>query len=85
MEYYLLALSLCHTVQVEEQPDADEESEEIVRYSAASPDEKALVEAMQRLDLVFTNDADALIVIRIFGEDKIYKRLEILEFSSGRL
>lgn len=78
VELFLLALTLCHTVQVYE-----DEGEEL-RYSASSPDEKALVEAMKRLNLVFVNDEDDMIVIEIFGQSKIFRKLEILEFTSGK-
>lgn len=78
MELFLLALTLCHTVQVHEANENED-----LHYSAASPDEKALVEAMKRLDLVFVNDEDEMIVIEIFGQSKIFRKLEILEFTSG--
>lgn len=80
-EQFILTLALCHTVQVEEKPQVNEN--EPLTYSAASPDEKALVEALQTLDVVFTNDEDDLIVLNIYGHEKIFKRLEVLEFTSG--
>lgn len=79
MELFLLALTLCHTVQVHEEEGED------LHYSASSPDEKALVEAMRRLDLVFVNDEDDMIVVEIFGQSKIFRKLEILEFTSGKI
>lgn len=57
--------------------------DEPFRYSATSPDEKAFVEAMQRVDIVFANDDD-FVIVNIAGTNKIYEKLEVLEFSSSK-
>lgn len=79
MEQFFLALCLCHTAQIQN-PDVRP-----LLYTAVSPDEKALVEALQRLKIAYANDDDDLIVLEILGGSRIFKRLEVLEFTSGKI
>lgn len=74
MELFLCALTLCHTVHTSNGGE---------NYNATSPDEKALVEAMKKLDIVFEDDDDDMMAVKILGQTKIFKKLDVLEFSSG--
>ena len=76
MELFLCALTLCHTVQTTNGGE---------NFNATSPDEKALVEGMKKLDIIFEDDDNDMIAVKILGQSKIFKRLDILEFSSGEI
>lgn len=52
-------------------------------WQAASADEKALVEASARCGVVYQKDTNDEIHIRINERVLVFKKLEILEFSSG--
>ncbi|XP_046454878.1 phospholipid-transporting ATPase IF-like [Daphnia pulex] len=53
-------------------------------YQASSPDEKALAEACQRLDVVYCGETNDICKIMYQGEERLYRRLHILEFDSDR-
>lgn len=74
MELFVCALTLCHTVQATNGGE---------NYNATSPDEIALVEAMKKLDVVFQDDADDMMAVKVLGQSKVFKKLDVLEFSSG--
>lgn len=76
MELFLCALALCHTVQTSKEGES---------YNATSPDEKALVEATKKLGIVFEDDDDDMMALNILGQSKMFKKLDVLEFSSGEL
>ncbi|KAK6644623.1 hypothetical protein RUM43_000891 [Polyplax serrata] len=75
MELFLCALALCHTVQTSKEGES---------YNATSPDEKALVEATKKLGIVFEDDDDDMMALNILGQSKMFKKLDVLEFSSER-
>ncbi|OQV25849.1 putative phospholipid-transporting ATPase IA [Hypsibius exemplaris] len=88
---FLLAVSLCHTVVTE--PNPDQPNKPI--YLAASPDEAALVKAAASLDYTFLKREPNHISVRVRsradnrgGEPKYdvlnYELLEVLEFTSER-
>ncbi|GAU88520.1 hypothetical protein RvY_01206 [Ramazzottius varieornatus] len=88
---FLLALSICHTVVTEPNPDNPNQPV----YLAASPDEAALVKAAANLDYTFIKREPHHLTIRARsrgdnskGEIKHdmlqYELLEILEFTSDR-
>ena len=69
-------MSLCHTIVI----NTKEKS-----YSAASPDELALVNAAKQFGVEFINiDSDDNFIISIDGKEKKYKRLSTCEFNSTR-
>lgn len=88
---FLLAISLCHTVVTE--PNPDQPNRPI--YLAASPDEAALVKAAAALEFTFLKREPNRISVRVRsradsrgGEPKYevldYELLEVLEFTSER-
>lgn len=52
-------------------------------WQAASADEKALVEASARCGVIFQKDTSEEMEIKVNGKILVFKKLEILEFSSG--
>ncbi|XP_075222064.1 phospholipid-transporting ATPase IF-like [Lycorma delicatula] len=75
--HFFLALAICHTVQ------CDQAGKDI-QFQASSTDEKAFVEACARCDFVFLGTINDTIKVRIKGELKLFRRLEVLEFTSDR-
>ena len=53
-------------------------------YQAASPDEKALVEACQRLKVIYTGEISSIAHVSVLGEEQDWKILQILDFDSDR-
>ena len=75
----MLCLSLCHTVITTNEPD------EKLLYQASSPDEQALVNLARYCRYSFlSRDINNNILIEINGEKKVYKLLNLLEYSSDR-
>ncbi|XP_072330313.1 phospholipid-transporting ATPase IF isoform X2 [Scyliorhinus torazame] len=88
---FLKAISLCHTVRISDQVETHtHHSKNIVHdpstmeYYAASPDEKALVEATRKIGVTFLGSTENEIILNTFGKDERYKLLEILEFDADR-
>uniref|UniRef100_A0A0X3PG12 Phospholipid-transporting ATPase n=1 Tax=Schistocephalus solidus TaxID=70667 RepID=A0A0X3PG12_SCHSO len=82
VDFFFTTLALCHTVVPE--LTGDGENCPVLLYRASSPDEKALVEASKELGYVLTErDADS-ITLKVQGEPKVYKILNVLEFTSAR-
>lgn len=76
---FLRFLSLCHGIQVEKKDNGTTE------YSAASPDELALVNFAKFLNYEYIDtDAENNLVVRINGEETRTKLLYSLEFNSDR-
>ncbi|XP_042857973.1 phospholipid-transporting ATPase IF-like [Penaeus japonicus] len=94
LETFLETLALCHTVQVTTREKATGEviatSDEMelaemkLEYQAASPDEKALVEACARYGVVFEGQSHDQLVLDVRGQRRTFTRLQILEFDSDR-
>ncbi|KAJ8409446.1 hypothetical protein AAFF_G00228470 [Aldrovandia affinis] len=87
-ELFLKAVALCHTVQisydqVDGQKDANGASP-LTEYYASSPDEKALVEAMKRMGVVFMGSNGENVEIQTFRGSEKYKLLHVLEFDANR-
>ncbi|KAJ6242785.1 putative phospholipid-transporting atpase [Anaeramoeba flamelloides] len=80
---FLLTMSLCHTVIVQNDLDEIENYSEI-QYQASSPDEEALVKAARDLGYTFLERTPKSITIDIEGKKMIYEVLNILEFNSAR-
>ncbi|KAK3391267.1 hypothetical protein B0H63DRAFT_558088 [Podospora didyma] len=79
---YILAMALCHTCLPEIKDGK-------IEFQAASPDELALVRAAQELGFLVTNRTSQAVTVRISTgenghEDRIYKILDVIEFSSKR-
>lgn len=96
VELFLVALSLCHTVQLNGNnntepatpipnglPEGSEHTNDPV-YQASSPDEKALVEACHRFSVTFKGVSDGIMEVTFRGVTRLFKRLHTLEFSSDR-
>ncbi|XP_044737082.1 probable phospholipid-transporting ATPase IA isoform X2 [Chrysoperla carnea] len=77
IEKFLTLLSICHTV-------IPEVVEGKLVYHAASPDERALVEGAKRFGYVFESRTPNSVTINALGQQRIYKILSVLEFSSTR-
>ncbi|XP_078736142.1 phospholipid-transporting ATPase IF-like isoform X3 [Lampetra fluviatilis] len=59
-------------------------SQPAVLYYASSPDEKALVEAAQRLGVTFLGLHGDIMEVRTMGDVNRFKLLQVLEFDSNR-
>lgn len=88
---FFTVLALCHTVRVDrphktfgEVDDTLCETGENYNYQAASPDEKAFVEACRRYCIIFHGKRDNHLLITVNGELQKYKLLQCLEFDSTR-
>ncbi|KAK3884823.1 hypothetical protein Pcinc_010929 [Petrolisthes cinctipes] len=95
LEDMLVTLALCHTVQVsldtnikmETRQTEDgmiEMTERGLLYQAASPDEKALVEACARYGVVFEGQYKDQLTLTVHGNTRVYTRLQVIEFDSDR-
>ncbi|MBN3277986.1 AT11B ATPase, partial [Polyodon spathula] len=93
-EFFLKAVSLCHTVQISyDQTDGLEDSfrrangiSSQMEYYASSPDEKALVEATKSCTTMFIQLSFSFCNIEIFFQHLFsrYKLLHVLEFDANR-
>ncbi|XP_014861118.1 PREDICTED: probable phospholipid-transporting ATPase IF isoform X6 [Poecilia mexicana] len=92
---FLKAVSLCHTVQISYNQSeswlggdpfshTNSFSFSHMEYYAASPDEKALVEATRRIGVAFTGCSGDTMEINTFGKTEKYKLLHVLEFDPNR-
>ncbi|OBA23975.1 phospholipid-translocating P-type ATPase [Metschnikowia bicuspidata var. bicuspidata NRRL YB-4993] len=79
-EEFFLALSLCHSVLVEEDP---KDSKKMI-LKAQSPDEAALVGTARSLGFVFAGKTKRGYVVRVQGQKREYQVLNTLEFNSTR-
>lgn len=82
-----MAIAACNTVQLEKKdgdvsPVVNEKVE--LKYSADSPDEKALVEACNRFGISVVDSSEKTCDIKIGSKIKKYKKLDIFEFDSTR-
>lgn len=83
---FLLSIALCHTALPEYTP-----GDEHPRFSAASPDELALVTAALELGYILTDRDANTVTLKLYPQglerdpvEEIYTVLEIIEFSSAR-
>lgn len=77
---FMLALALCHSVVVEEDPKDPKRS----LLKAQSPDEAALVGTARALGFCFLNKTKTGFRLRVQGEEREYQVLNTLEFNSTR-
>lgn len=89
MEHFLLALALCHSVQVgtgrvHTNNNTDTYPIASLDYQASSPDEKALVEASARCGVVFLGEEGECVSVMVKGRVCHYRKLNTLEFTSDR-
>lgn len=90
---FFLTLCLCHTVRTERrdgdgvnagfEPEPDIPGSGI-EYLAASPDEKAFVEAARRYGFVYLNNEGSLMEVLVQGQLLSFDLLYTLEFDSDR-
>ena len=79
---FLLCLSLCHTVLIDNKKKKDKG---LLEYQCSSPDEKALVYFARSQKYILKNKSlDNKITLEIFGKEKIFELLNTLEYSSER-
>ncbi|GEQ69327.1 hypothetical protein JCM33374_g2998 [Metschnikowia sp. JCM 33374] len=79
-EEFFLALALCHSVLVEDDPKDPRKS----LLKAQSPDESALVGTARSLGFVFSDKTKRGYVVRVQGQKREYQVLNTLEFNSTR-
>ncbi|KAJ8890465.1 hypothetical protein PR048_009974 [Dryococelus australis] len=89
MENFLLALALCHTIQLSESSRRLSANNNFIEswnldYQGSSPDEKALVEAAARCGVVYLGERGDNLYVRISNKVCCYTRLAVLEFTSDR-
>ncbi|XP_064088197.1 phospholipid-transporting ATPase IF-like [Macrobrachium nipponense] len=96
LDVFLETLALCHTVRVT--VDASRVEDGLVhqssegaakplakfQYQAASPDEKALVEACASFGVIFEKQQGNQLTLDVRGEKRTFTRLQVLEFDSDR-
>ena len=79
MEDFLILLSVCHTVIPENSEDGS------IHYNAASPDEKALVEAAAKYGYEFVARKPESVTIKTpDGSELVFEVLHVIEFTSSR-
>ena len=79
---FLLCLSLCHSVLIDNKKKKDEG---LLEYQCSSPDEKALVYFARSQKYILKNKSlDNKITLEIFGKEKVFDLLNTLEYSSER-
>ena len=79
---FMLCLSLCNTVLIDNRKKTEQG---VIDYQSSSPDEKALVCFARSQGYILTNRAlDDTITLEINGEEKYFKLLNTLEYSSER-
>lgn len=79
-KFFMLALSLCHTVIAEKSPgDAPK-----MIFKAQSPDEEALVATARDMGFTVIGNSGEGINLNILGEDRHYQILNTIEFNSTR-
>ena len=74
MHDFIRVLAVCHTVMVEKDPKEENE----LLYTAASPDELALVKFAKEIGVVFSDRTSSHIKIILKGEEQIEEDYEIL-------
>ena len=67
-----------------EDEEYDEKLDGEIQYSAASPDDKALVEGARKVGFTFLARSESTIVVRILGKVKRFEALCIIPFNSDR-
>ncbi|EFA80510.1 P-type ATPase [Heterostelium album PN500] len=80
---FFLGLAICHTV-IPESVDDQGKILLLVKYSSSSPDEIALVKEASSAGVKFHTRTPAHLGISVLGEEREYKLLNVLEFSSDR-
>lgn len=55
-----------------------------IDYQASSPDEKALVEAAERVGVTFLGEEENNLLVKVEEETEFYERLQVVEFTSER-
>lgn len=98
-KFFLLSIALCSTCLPNKSQKSDksidllgnEPSDENISYQAASPDEKALVEAARDLGFIVFDKKNTTLTIKTypngFNSDakfELYEVLDVIEFSSAR-
>jgi len=85
---FLEVVSLCHTAVSDISQCQSQTDTAAIVYSAASPDEKALVEACRDYGVAFLGekevDGEVTLKLMLEGDLKQFVRLRVLEFDSDR-
>lgn len=76
IERFIMHMALCHSIILDERTG---------NYNASSPDELALVNAAKFLGAEFMKrDDENRMIVRFQNQERIYRLLNILEFTSTR-
>ena len=79
---FLLCLSLCHTVLID---NKKRKEKGLLEYQCSSPDEKALVYFARSQGYILKNKSlDNIITLEISGKEKKFELLNTLEYTSER-
>ena len=79
---FLLCLSLCHSVLID---NKKKKEKGLLEYQCSSPDEKALVYFSRSQKYILKNKSlDNIITLEIFGKEKKFEILNTLEYTSER-
>ena len=79
---FLLCLSLCHSVLIDNKKKTEKG---LLEYQCSSPDEKALVYFARSQNYILKNKSlDNIITLEILGEEKKFELLNTLEYTSER-
>jgi phospholipid-transporting ATPase len=86
IDEFLTLMATCHTVIAEKKEDKTAAANHLLRvdYQASSPDEGALVKAVQALGVVFYSRHQNKISVNFLGDEREYELLNVLEFNSVR-
>ena len=79
IDLFFTLISVCHTVVAEKMKDGS------IKYNAASPDERALIEGAAEYGFRFLDrDSNSILVEVPGGEKKRFEVLNVIEFTSAR-
>ena len=81
IEEFLVMLAVCNTVSPEVKIS---NSMQCVEFQACSPDESALVIGAKKLGVELKSRIGNVVTLDLFGQERIYEILNVLEFNSTR-
>ncbi len=80
LKRFAVALALCHNLGIETSGEADAS----IEYRAESPDEAALAAGAAQFDVVFLGRKQNRVMLREFGQDRVYTLEITVPFDSDR-
>eukprot|EP00347_Sterkiella_histriomuscorum_P002642 403367358 len=79
LHYFWLTVVLCHDVITTKKHDSDE-----LTYQGTSPDEITLLDAAKEVGYIFLDRYSDSMKIEVYGQQKTYRLLQKIEFTSER-